>query len=98
MKTSELIELNKQIKTTQILEACLRLLKLGIVLSESNSKEVLGFVVELTNSLNSFYAEKATICPDKELKQSCLILIEKFDEIVFKNYKYLVKQNIEKIK
>ncbi|CAF0870957.1 unnamed protein product [Brachionus calyciflorus] len=90
------------IKKQIILETICNILKLGLILNESNSKDLLAFVVELSNSyVNTIQTNEQQKTNQNEAItsefQNCLVLIEKYDETKFKNFKYLIKQNIQKI-
>lgn len=73
------------------------LLKLSFYLNESMTKDILSFLIEFSNNilvlldLNCFKNEHLNL-------EKCWILVEKIDELKFKNFKYLLKKNIEKLK
>lgn len=79
------------------IETFLLLMKLSFFLNESMTKAILSFLIEISNNILAFL----DLCGFKNEQltlEKCCILVEKIDEIKFKNLKYLLKNNLEKLK
>lgn len=84
---------DKEFQIKISIETILHLMKLSFFTTDSVTKEILSFLVELSNNLLIFSNVKG----DQFNIRESLILIKKIDETKFNNLKYLIEKNIQKL-
>lgn len=84
---------DKEFQIKISIETILHLMKLSFFTTDSVTKEILSFLVELSNNLLIFSNVKG----DQFNIRESLILIKKIDETKFNNLEYLIEKNIQKL-